>query len=159
MANPKTNLSPAPASASELEHFHRNEARLEGIVARLWTYEEDVYGRLAIYDRYTSELPAKGQEETPSDGAGQPGARSRRKPHYVTFCLTKAQTKDGMVVSLQKGEHVQITGHLEDHAYSETLAKIWERLKKLDRRQSGDDEIYVGRSAVYVMVESLIRLS
>lgn len=154
--SPEPGSAPAAAAPLQGEHFHINQVHLEGVIARLWTYNDDVFGRLAIYDRHTQELPATPEQKVPS----QILARGRRKAHFVTFRLVGGRTEDGMTtVSLQKGEKVKLTGYLEDHSYSEPLSKIWERLKKPERLQPGDEEIYVGRNSVEVIVQTIIRLS
>lgn len=129
------------------EKFHANAARLEGVIAKLWTYDGDVYARLAVYDRHTVvEAPA---ETTPP----------RRKAHYVSLWLVEGKTLEGVPLTLQKNDKVLVTGHLCDRTYSESLAALLKRTQQASRLQPGDDTLFVGRNATYLKVETLIRLA
>lgn len=132
------------------EHFHTNTACVEGLIAKVWTYNGDVYARLAIYDRHAEVLPS---------AAPEPSPLPRRKAHYISLCLLRGQTIDGMAVSLQAKERVKVTGYLRDRSYSESLERLFKKLEHPARIQPGDDAIFVGRSATYLVVETLIRLS
>lgn len=132
------------------EHFHANSACVEGLVAKVWTYNADVYARLAIYDRHAVIVPTADSDPSPLP---------RRKAHYISLCLPQGQTADGMAVSLQAKERVKVTGYLRDRSYSESLERLFKKLEHPARIQPGDDAIFVGRSATYLVVETLIRLS
>lgn len=127
------------------EKFHTNAARLEGVIAKLWTYDDDVYARLAVYDRHTEMQTSEGQPP-------------RRKAHYVSLWLVEGKTLDGVPLTLQKNDKVLVTGHLCDRTYTESLAVVLKRAKQESRIQPGDDKVFVGRNATYLKVETLIRL-
>lgn len=147
---PQTLPTGAPKASVPVEHFHLNQARVEGVIAKVWTYDGDVYARLAVYDRHTATLPTE-----PAENRALP----RRQAHYLTLWLPAGATADGMAVSLQAKERVLITGHLRDRTYSESLDRLLKKIQRPERIQPGDETLFVGRSATYLVVETLVRLS
>lgn len=130
------------------EHFQVNTARVEGLIAKVWSYDHHVFARLAVYDRHAEVLPA-----------AESAALPRRKAHYLSLCLPQGRTADGMAVSLQPKERVLVTGYLRDQSYTESLERLFARAGCPERAQAGDERRFINRSATYLMVETLIRLA
>jgi len=130
------------------EQFHKNQVEIEGIVTKVWNRKGDVFARLAIYDQHAEVLE-------PGENGGFP----KRKAHYITLQFVEGKTDDGGSVSLGSKDKVYATGYLRDSSFSESLQTFLRKAKKFDRIEDRDDDVYVGRVATYVVVESLIRYS
>ncbi len=141
-------MTTAKEAQGAREKFHINRVEIEGIVSRVWDLNDDVFARLAVYDEHTEVLEP-----------GKDGRLPRRQAHYVTLQFPGGRTADGAPVSLNVKDHIRVTGHLRDAAYSESLAKFLRRAKRFDRIQDGDEEVRVGRVATYVVVETMIRFT
>ena len=130
------------------EQFHKNMVEIEGVVTKVWNRKGDVFARIAIYDEHAEILePAKN------------GGFPKRQAHYVTLQLIDGKTSDGGSVSLSAKDKVYASGFLRDSSFSESLQTFLRKAKKFDRIEDRDDDVYVGRVATYVVVESLIRYS
>lgn len=69
------------------------------------------------------------------------------------------KTADGIPVSLSPKDKIKVTGYIRDVSYSESLRDFLRKAKLVKRIDDGDDDVRVGRTATYVVVESLIRFS
>jgi primosomal replication protein N len=98
---------------------HSN-ARLEGVVARVWVYGGHLFARLAVYDVHTQL-------------AGQMGnhGRQRRIPHYLTVQFSNEQV-DGRSVSLKPRDRIRVVGQLGARVYSENLRTFLISARKAD---------------------------
>ncbi len=111
-----------------------NYVRVEGLVARSWTYSRHAYARLAVYDRYEKDLA-----ETQS----QDGKLPRRKAHYVTVQFTDGEV-DGRKVSLKPKMRLRVSGRLTTRVYSETLREWLNRAKLAEFIQSFENPDLLG---------------
>jgi len=87
----------------------RSNARLEGVVARVWEYGGHLFARLAVYDQHTLTTNTPGNN-----------GRMRRTPHYVTVQFTNEQV-DGRCVNLKQKDRIRVSGTLGSRVYSENL--------------------------------------
>ena len=130
------------------EQFHANSVELEGVVTKIWQRGEDVYARVATYDEHAEILePAKN------------GELPKRKASYSSLMILGGKTADGIPVSLSAKDKIKVTGYIRDVSYSESLRDFLRKAKQVKRIEDGDDDVRVGRTATYVVVVSLIRLS
>jgi len=128
------------------EMFNINSVELEGLVVKVWGRRNDVYARLAIYERRSEPISTEGDSSLP-----------RRRAHYVTILLKDGKTADGRAVSLGKKDKVRVTGFIREAPYTETLHQIKVRAGAADKVADGDDEIVVPRISTYVVAESLVQ--
>jgi hypothetical protein len=88
-----------------------NHVVLEGIVARRWEYAENIFVRLAVYDRFT---PLERGDKTGNRG------RPRRKPHYITVRFMGGKVA-GRTVTAKLKDRLRITGTIGEQATKVTL--------------------------------------
>lgn len=129
-----------------------NAARIEGVVAKVWEYDQHRFARLAIYDRYTRLT-------------GQPGknGRPRRIPHYASVLFEGGQI-DNRPVSLKARDRCRVSGLLVDRPYSENLRTFLldsHQAEVLAALPNSDDlaQLRIRRSSVCVLAQTLIQFT
>jgi len=130
------------------EQFHANTVELEGIITKIWKRGEDVFARVATYDEHAEILEPPKNGELP-----------KRQAHYSSLMILGGKTADGNPVSLNTKDKVKVTGYIRDVSYSESLRDFLRKARLVKRIEDDDDDVRVGRTATYVVVESLIRFS
>lgn len=131
-----------------------NQARLEGIVARAWTYKSDRFLRLAVYDRWTQ-----------TNGVGKRG-HPRRTPHYVSVLLPDGKA-DGREIGAQIKDRLRVSGKICARAYRQTLREALLRtgdanvVALMERLTNADalDQIAVQHESVHLAAQAVIRFT
>ena len=134
-----------------------NRVVLEGIVARRWEYAENIFMRLAVYDRFT-----------PLERGGKTGnrGRPRRKPHYITVRFTGGKVA-GRPVTAKLKDRLRVTGTIGEQATKVTLHQALletgseEVVALLGRLPNADNtqEIQAQQESLHVEAVSLIAYS
>jgi len=83
----------------------------------------------------------------------------KRKASYASRMILGGKTADGNPVSLNTKDKVKVTGYIRDLSYSESLRDFLHKARLVKCIEYGDDDVRVGRTATYMVVESLIRFS
>jgi hypothetical protein len=86
-----------------------NDARLDGLVVRIWPYGGHLFARLAVYDRQTVCQATNGK-----------GGRPRRVPHYVTILFPAGQAGE-RPVRVRQRDRIRVSGQLGSRLYTENL--------------------------------------
>ena len=130
-----------------------NEARLSGIVAKVWRRpgkdESDVFASLAIYDEHAAIT-----------GLGRKGL-PRRKAHYVRLIFPRGLTADGFKVDSHLAKRVVlITGPVCSLDYRDRLDWLLERSTRANRPIDEDAaHLRVNHSLTRVLGNRIIVLS
>jgi hypothetical protein len=98
----------------------RSNARLEGVVARVWVYGGHLFTRLAVYDQHTTLTSLPGNH-----------GRPRRVPHYLTVQFPQGRV-NGREVSLRPRDRIRVSGPLGSRVYSESLRTFLISARKAD---------------------------
>lgn len=83
----------------------------------------------------------------------------KRKASYASRMILGGKTADGNPESLNTKDQVKVTGYIWNVSYSESPRDFLRKAREVKRIEDGDDDVRVGRTATYVVVESLIRFS
>jgi hypothetical protein len=134
-----------------------SEIVLEGIVARQWEYADNLFTRLAVYDRYT-----------PIERGGKSNyrGRPRRKPHYITVRFSEKKVADRIVAFTLK-DRLRVTGTIGNQNTRLTLHQALfetgcsEVIELLGRLPNADrvHEIKAEQESIHIEASSLIRYS
>jgi len=142
-----------PENLEHVEAFAPlNSVCLEGVIAKVWDYDQHKFARLAIYDRHTQV----------TDQPGKNG-RPRRIPHYVTLQFSNGQVA-GRAVNIKPKDRLRISGSLIDRPYSEDLRNFLldaRQAEVLARIPNSDDvgELRIRRSSVCIVVQTMIQFT
>lgn len=159
---PDGKAAPGPQLAEDEEEAVLSSSRLnhvvlEGIVARRWEYADDIFMRLAVYDRFT---PLERGGKTSNRG------RPRRKPHYITVRFPEGKVA-GRPVTARLKDRLRVTGSIGEQAAKVTLHQalmetgdeavvaLLGRLPNADKTQ----EIQVRQESLHVTAGSLVAFS
>jgi hypothetical protein len=110
-----------------------NAVRIEGIIVRAWAYSNNLYARLAIYDKHADSLAEDGNNGLP-----------KRQARYVTVQFTDSrvdgrQLKIGGKASMDvipgvihRNDRVRISGSMKGRVYVESMRDWLGRAKRTD---------------------------
>ena len=129
-----------------------NDVTIEGVVAKVWSKQEHVFVRLAIYDSHTrtTEKPGK-------------NGRPWRQAHYISIHFPDGQV-GGRRINLKEKDRVRVKGRLSERRYSESLGLYLMRARKIVLLSTAANadvlrEIRTPRVATYVQADSIIQFT
>ena len=121
------------------ERFDINQVQISGVIQKIWDYDQDIFLRLRF----------KPPEDKPD--------------RFVTLSIPDGMVA-GQLVSLQRGEMIQVEGHLVDVPYTEDIRQFFRDAKATNIFDSLEDKarwlnVQVKRIGTQVAVTSLAPVS